>query len=313
MVVTRVSGGLGNQLFQYATGRRLAVRCGTELAVDISNRYENGRERQPGQELRQFAHPLRLFEFRVAGRIASVDDCLRVGHRFTQRRLSHRLVRLIWRTWPTLVPRTFFRERGSTFDPAVLDLPDNTYLDGLWQSEKYFSDVREVIRSDLQPRDNGVLGYAGEYVAQLRKKARYVVALHVRRGDLAYATEVLGNERLVHGQPVSLDYIYASMRRFDGDAAFLVFSDSEADLDWCRRNIRGANLFFAEGHSDVQDFVLMSRCDHNIIANSTFSWWAAWLNPNAAKRTIAPRVWAGPWRASALDTRDLLPAAWEVL
>jgi hypothetical protein len=311
MIVALVCGGLGNQLFQYAAGRALAIRRRTELAFNTNN-YENGREHRPGR-LRQFARPLRLFEFRVAARTASREDCLRVGHPFTEWRLSHRLVRLLWRTWPGLAPRTFFLERRHTFDPAVLDLPDNTYLHGLWQSEKYFSDAREAIRSELQPRDKGVVGYAEEYIGQLREKASYVVGLHVRRGDLAYATEVLGTDGIVHGPPVGLEYIDAAMSRFDAGAAFLVFSDSQADVEWCRRNIRGANLFFAEGHSDVQDFVLMSRCDHNIIANSTFSWWAAWLNPNPAKRVIGPRLWTTPGHASALDTRDLLPATWELL
>jgi hypothetical protein len=283
------------------------------LALDVSGQYVDGRERERRAEVRPFAHPLLLFEFQVAARVASADDCVRVGHRFTKRRLWHRLVRRLWQAWPSLAPRSQFRERGYTFDPAVLDLADNTYLVGSWQSEKYFSDIEDVIRSDLEPRDKGVLEYAADYMARLHSRASRIVGVHVRRGERAYAADVLGKPDLFTSRAASAEYIQAAMSRFDGSAAFVVFSDSKADREWCRRNLKGTNLFFSEGHTDVQDFVLMSRCDHNIIANSTFSWWAAWLNPNPGKRVIAPRAWFGPRFAASVSTRDLLPAPWEVL
>jgi hypothetical protein len=312
MIVVRLQGGLGNQLFEYAAARRLAESHRTSLAVDVSA-YAGGRDKRHAG-LEGFARCLMLFEFCTAARPASAEDLHRLRDPFMiSRKCSHRAVRALRRFWPgLLLPRTHFRERGYTFDPSVLELPDNTYLDGYWQSEKYFRDIAGLIRSELQPRDPALLEYAEDYLAKLRNGGRAVVAVHVRRGDFAFAKEVLRSTRVAL-RPLSLECVHECMRRFGNDAVFLVFSDTEADRNWCRQNVRGTNLFFSERHSDMQDFVLMSRCDHHIIANSSFSWWAAWLNPSRGKRIVAPRAWPRHGSSGFMDTRDLIPLTWETV
>lgn len=114
----------------------------------------------------------------------------------------------------------------------------------------------------------------------------------------------------MHGAPVALDYIHRAMSEFSQDCRFLVFSDTSQDVSWCRANIHGEQISFARGDSDLEDFATMSACDHHIISNSTFSWWAAWLNPAVNKRVIAPSIWSAPQSKVEMLTDDLLPTDW---
>ena len=139
------------------------------------------------------------------------------------------------------------------------------------------------------------------------------MSLHIRRGDLAEADEKFRTSRVVYGAPVSLDYITAAMARFGGENRFVVFSDTAKDIEWCKQNIRGNKLHFSEGHSDVQDMRIMSACDHHIIANSTFSWWAAWLDHRPGRRAVSPAQWSYPEAAVHMPTEDLIPRGWEVI
>ena len=147
----------------------------------------------------------------------------------------------------------------------------------------------------------------------LRPDGAPVVSLHVRRGDLAHAVEKLDDRGLVYGGPVGLEYINAAMRHFDATCHFLVFSDTVADIEWCRQHIHGPHVHYSSGHTDMEDFALMSACDHHIIANSTFSWWAAWLDPKPGKRVIAPRQWGFPDARFKMVPDDLIPPEWQLI
>jgi hypothetical protein len=103
------------------------------------------------------------------------------------------------------------------------------------------------------------------------------------------------------------------MQEFPPDACFLVFSDTAKDIEWCRKHIHARHLEFSTAESDLWDVAAMQCCDDHIIANSTFSWWAAWLDPNASKRVVAPRVWSSPSYRVPMPTDDLLPESWRIL
>lgn len=310
MVIARIVGGLGNQMFCYAMARRLAHVRGTELKLDLSVYRQGADSRKSGLEA--FTRTVGLHQLNTTASEASPaeiaalkDDSMAFVHR-VRRRLGRALGR----------PSTHLVEKGYRFDPDVLTAPVPCYTDGFWQTEKYFADIADVIRAEFAPKDPAVLSYAEGYVAKLKQACNGpLVALHVRRGDLAYAQEQLKDVSLVHGAPVSLDYIYQAVAQFDPSAHFLVFSDSAKDIQWCRDNIKADRLHFSEGHTDVQDLTIMSRCDHNILANSTFSWWAAWLNPNPGKRVISPKVWAIQKAATTtfMVPDDLIPPSWVLL
>lgn len=304
---------MGNQLFQYATGLRLALRHKTSVRLDFEE-YRRETHRTPGWFPGYERKPM-LDQFRISGIQASAEEAARYRDpfRFSNSTKLARGVRLVRRVYPRfLYPATHIRENGSGFNPSILRLPDNYYLEGFWQTEKYFADATESIRAEFTARDPDLARDARDYLATLRSSGRKVVSVHVRRGDLIYAKEVLNDSKLVYGEPVGVQYLQAAMKRFPDDCVFLVFSDSAPDIAWCRENIRGENLAFSEGRTGVQDFALMRECDHNIIANSSFSWWAAWLNTNPGKRVIAPRAWFHAANGHSPDS-DIVPESWERL
>ena len=126
-------------------------------------------------------------------------------------------------------------------------------------------------------------------------------SIHVRRGDY------LGLNG--HHPVCDLEYYNKSINLFDKNTKFLVFSD---DIKWCQENFKGENFIFISGNRDFIDIWLMSLCQNNIIANSTFSWWGAWLNQNINKKVIAPSKWFGPLKINH-NTQDLIPEAWEII
>ena len=199
--------------------------------------------------------------------------------------------------------------RGEIDSPIILNepgfnyheipnIPNNVLLNGYFQSEKYFSDFSEEIR-------NLFTSYTVEVPRELKMAIELgsTCSVHVRRGDFAKYPN--------HHPLQQMDYFEAAMKRIPSGTTFIVFSD---DIDWCRENFSkdDKNILFIEGNLDYEDISLMSLCDHNIISNSTFSWWAAWLNNNPSKIVVAPKNWFGP-AYSNLSTEDLYCPGWLVI
>jgi hypothetical protein len=267
MIIARLSGGLGNQLFQYATARRLAEINGTEVTLDLTA-FQGGGGR-----------PFRLDAFRISARPATAHD------------IALRAERVV-------------AEPAFGYHPAIMGFPDDVVLHGYWQTEKYFAESRDLLRRELAFRDDAVMAAARTQVAALRRDGRPVVALHARRGD--YVGEYAG---LFHS--LSVDWYRAAMALFP-DAWFVAVSDDPA---WIGAALPGDRLTIAASADDLADFALMRACDHHIIANSTFSWWAAWLADAEAPRVVVPdpvRCWFGP-RLATRDATHVLPARWHPL
>ena len=290
MIVTRLMGGLGNQMFQYAAGRAMSLRLGVPLRVDLS---DFDRRARPTYQLER--------AFGLTAEAVSARELWRLGGWRT-------LSPLIWRL--TLSPAGgFLRSRAVRAEPhfhywsALDSAAAPAYLSGYWQSERYFSDQQEAIRADFQFAD-ALAGTEAELANRIR--GCNSVSIHVRRGD--YASDIKAHA--VHGL-CSLDYYrrsVAQMRESLNDPHFFVFSD---DIDWARGNLSLDNACYVSSLNAARpgwsDMRLMSLCRHHILANSTFSWWAAWLNTDAHKQVIAPMRW---FTASGRDTQDLCPRAW---
>lgn len=289
MILVNLCGGLGNQMFQYACGRRLARDRGVPLRFDIRDLRDDSQ--------RSFA----LAGLRVAGGVASDAELRRClpWQAWLPPPMARRLMAL-----PTRV--RYVRERGFTFDPTVLDAPAAAYVEGYWQSERYFSAIADVIRADF--------ALAAPLAAPRRVVAETIVAaeavsVHVRRGD--YVSNPVANA--YHGTcapewyAVAMERIAAGLDR----PVFFIFSD---DPDWAREKLpdRWPRQFIApqDDGRDFEDMHLMAMCRHHIIANSSFSWWGAWLDPRPKKRVIAPVHW---FKGAGHDTRDLIPESWERL
>lgn len=279
-------------MFQYAAGCALSRRSGIKLALDISD--FGGYELHQGFELqRVFAGP-----FEIASK-ADVQRVLGWQSSAGIRRIVSR------KPFSQFLSKRFVVEPHFHYWPGINSLPEDCYLSGYWQSEKYFSDVAMQIRTDFTFRQP-----MQDQNAKLARQIRGVsaVSLHVRRGDYASNPKTTATHGLC-----SLDYYSASIRHIAGEVArpyFFVFSD---DMAWVRSNLKiDFPCVYVEhnrGADSYNDMRLMSLCQHHIIANSSFSWWGAWLNPSMEKIVIAPEKWF----ANQTDVRDLFPSGWVLL
>ena len=287
MIITKLKGGLGNQLFQYALARRLAEVHKTVLKVDISffETYE--------------LHTYSIWPFNIQENLASPEEVAaltirrpRIMERVMNRALSK----------PPKRAATYVQEKHLHFDHDILNLPDKVYLDGYWQSEKYFADIEPIIRREFTVKtpQNGKDKELAEQIASCE-----AVSLHIRRGSY-----LLPSHFSTHGI-CSLDYYYRGVKYLTQTVKyphFFIFSD---DPQWVRDNLKISYPTTHVDHNgadkDYEDLRLMSQCKHHIIANSTFSWWGAWLNANPNKIVLAPRRWFGD---PSMDNRDLIPERW---
>jgi len=284
MIIVKLIGGLGNQMFQYTLGRALANKHKTELFFDTGS-FATALPR------RQYA----LDVFNIFGRIANKSDL----EKFFPSGIKKLLQRL------NLYNYKHIKELQFNFDPAILNLPDNTYLDGYWQSEKYFNKIEPKIRQELTLKDGDNL-FDQSVLKSIRETES--ISLHVRRQD--YITD--NKISKIHGA-CSLEYYQQAIKKIltvAKNPQLFIFSD---DLAWAKNNLKFdlPASFIEHGiKNDYKDLILMSRCRHNIIANSSFGWWAAWLNQNPDKIIIAPKKW---FQNETRDTKDLIPKKWLTL
>ncbi|MDK3019900.1 alpha-1,2-fucosyltransferase [Pseudodonghicola flavimaris] len=277
MIYTRLHGRLGNQMFQWAAGRALAARLGVPLAIDPRSALHRGE----GVLTRVFDLPLQTPP-------PPLPPAKHEGF------LSYAL----WRGFGRH-PR-FRRERGLGYNPAFESFGDDSYLHGYWQCEGYFAAIAETIRRDFTfPAFSS--GQNAEMAARIGESL--AISLHVRRGDyLTFAAHVLCDQAYYEA---ALAHVLDGL---PGTPTVFVFSD---DPDWARSNlplpVEKVVVDFNGPESDFEDMRLMSLCRHNIIANSSFSWWGAWLNAHADKRVTGPTKWFGDPK---LQNPDILPTGW---
>jgi len=290
MVIVRLMGGLGNQMFQYAAARRLALARQVPLKLDVS----------------EFARsPDRVYALgalNIQEAFATPEELREVTG--PSARGVRRLVFRLRRRFRIAYGWTWIHERTlSPFDRRVLEARERTYLDGYWQSEQYFGDVADTIRReftiDFQPdaRSRAI----ADQIATTES-----VSVHVRRGDY------VADPRASRARNVCTpDYYHRSVARIAervGTPHLFLFSD---DPQWVGANLRFEHpvTLVSENarHREYEDLRLMSACRHHIIANSSFSWWGAWLDPRRDKVVLAPRRWMNDPR---VDDRDVLPPAW---
>jgi len=289
MKIVKVLGGLGNQMFQYAFAKELEARSGERALLDLS-RYEDYALHN-GFELE------RLFNVDFAA--ADESDIRRLSTQADS--IVHRLRRKY------LTKRTHYIDKHFGFNPEVFSLPGDRYYDGYWQSEKYFANARDSIRRMY----SFALPLGRKNLDLLASMPRPLCSLHVRRGDFLRSKNMN-----ICGEPYYKNAICLIRERLQG-GSIIVFSD---DIDWCRASIdfSGIPAQFVDwnkGGESWQDMAMMARCDHNIVANSSFSWWGAWLNQNPDKVVVAPSVWnrrqlESKDRYYHFSFDDIVPSGW---
>jgi hypothetical protein len=191
-------------------------------------------------------------------------------------------------------PKAAIKYDEPHFHYAPIPYEPEMKLEGYFQSEKYFGDRREDILALLAPTTEQVDYLAKKYGALFETR---VVSIHVRRGDYVKLAD--------HHPPCTEEY-YRRAIEIVGPARYFVFSD---DIAWCKKAFAGPELTFVSEKDEQLEMYLMSMCHGHVIANSSFSWWGAWLNRRAEVPVVAPKVWFGPALAMN-DTRDLVPERW---
>ena len=296
MIIAKMQGGLGNQMFQYAFGRSLAQKEGSELALDCSY-YEAylpgiGNVRKMLRDAKHAirgklygykpptAHLFKLDKFRIKASVLDSSAYAEVMKKIGSGEIAS------------------VKENGYEFDQAAAETKGDAYLDGFWQSEKYFSGIGNDIRRDLtlaQPYGSNAQSISNEI------KSCESVSLHVRRTDYLIGSSF---------GPCSPEYYSKAVeiigKRVENPCIF-VFSD---DIEWSKKNIKTGlpqTFVSSKGVADYEELMLMAQCRHNITANSSFSWWGAWLNANPQKTVVTPKIW---FKKEKLNTKSRVPDSW---
>lgn len=295
MIMLRLMGGLGNQMFQYAAGRALASRWETELKLDLSLLLD--RTPLENRVFREYE----LEDFTIKAALATSHEIAR----FHPPRTS--LLEKVQAKLSTLIaPPNVYLEPTIGYDPELLQLADETCLVGNFQSPRYFEGIETELREEFSfhlPENDHI-----QTILRKIQASPNSIALHVRRGDYvsnSHFSKVLGSQPMSYyrkGVALLLEKL--------GDISLWVFSD---DIAWCRKELEVGHPFELVEYpvkldkAHKYDMQLMSSCNHFLISNSTFSWWGAWKGNHPQKIVIAPKVW---YQAKDRDNQHITPADW---
>jgi hypothetical protein len=291
MVIVYLNGGLANQLFQYASAKALSLHHQVPLALDISS---FSRTELPELEV---PRDFELYNFKGVNEIVLTKEKL-------ENDPAYRFARPSWIN--KLLPahkRNVYVEPHYHYDSNFFKAGKNVYLKGGWQSEKYFAPYREELVSILEMKE--------ELVTRVKNKAlefqqQPTVGVHIRRGDYLRKQIILE----WHGV-LGRDYYAQAFEIMSKHFPRLKIAYFTDDVDWVEKELLpiapGEIISGTISRTGPEDFYLMSQCTHNIIANSSFSWWAAWLNKNPSKMVIAPKKW---FDKAPLNAKDVVPESW---
>ena len=282
MIIIKLIGGLGNQLFQYSLGRSLSIKNNDILKLDLSDfTKDNPRSYSLGY-------------FNIIENFATEEDIKRVK--------KSGIGKLADKLKP-YYKRSVIKYKGYDFDSNILKLSGNFYLDGYWQSEKYFKEIENVIKKEITLKEPLPSKYY-ELINAIKNSDS--VSVHIRRGDYVANKKFskIYNSLDEKNYQRAIKFIAEKI----SDPRFFIFSD---DIEWAKRNldIPYPKIFVSDETEmkDYEELILMSLCKHNITANSSFSWWGAWLNENTDKIVISPDKWFNDKIGNA---KDLIPENW---
>jgi len=286
-IIIRLAGGLGNQIYLYAFGRSLSLRSGRPLLIETRNL---ARDKFRDYELSVFNIKDQHVDLLTAW-------CTRWAASYSTGKLFRTLCPLTWNY-------KILRDKNAGFDPSAFDLEAGTIVvEGYWQSFKYFEPYQDIIRNDLTFK----IGPSKEGTRMIEDIENVQsIAVHIRRGDYVTNpnnTESLGTCSLEYYRKSS-DYIKQNVK----EPHFFIFTD---DPEWAKEKLTfpGPTRIVDHnlGKADHEDFRLMTHCKHFVIANSSFSWWGAWLAHYSAKTVIAPMSW---FKIDNFPPEDRIPSEW---
>jgi hypothetical protein len=294
VITVSLIGGLGNQMFQYAAAKALADRHRVRLAFDLSGFSDS----------RYTSRCFLLNHLRVPEETAAY---------FFRVKWAGRIDRLLGRVGPAKPPQSpqSYSEPHFHYDPAFEALGSHTAVFGYFQSERYFGRIARKLRKWLAPRES-LTGAAGDMLVRI-KASRLPVSVHVRRGD--YLNPGTAEIHGILGESYYREALGRLEGAIRGEPELFVFSDDPAAAEQALNFVPRSRLVHVCGAPERpwEDMALMAHCQHHVIANSSFSWWGAWLNGRPQKTVVAPRAWFAPDELKRRNTNDLYPASWIVL
>ncbi|MGE7752396.1 alpha-1,2-fucosyltransferase [Lysinibacillus fusiformis] len=271
MIIVQIIGGLGNQMFQYALAKKLKFKLGYTVKLDITA-YDS-------YKLHNYCLDVFKLDIPVAT-LKEIEICKN---------------------------NNILDEPQFNYWDKIYDIQENTYIRGYWQSEKYFLDIRKDLLNDFSVRRD--LSAKTLNAIKIFNEKRNTVSIHIRRGD--YVANPLTLK--IHGI-CSDEYYKQAVNYFNNlfeKPFFVIFSD---DINWVKENLickLNIDNYYCIDFNDItrnyEDILLMSKCNHNIIANSSFSWWGAWLNNNEKKQVVAPKNW---FNEATYNSETIVPEQW---
>lgn len=292
MILIRFSGGLGNQLFQYAAASTLSKQRQVELGFDLTFYRESRNRRFVIDQLKIKGAEVSASQLSSDWKLPKIRS---VASLFKKEVLSDRIR-----------PEYRYTESSFRFEERFFKLGKDVYLEGYFQSPLYFSGEEDRLRTEFGCSKK-YRPEVEELINRLRGSAS--VALHLRRGDYQNQPEIAA----IHGV-CSDEYYWEAIRSIQSnepEAKFYIFSDDKNAAQSMAGEINGAiPVSGLSAWTELEEFHLLSACRHQIIANSTFSWWAAWMNDNPSKIVVAPKHW---FRDPTKDCSTLFPADWRVI
>lgn len=297
IVVSNIKGGFGNQLFQYSTCLAVALKNKSKIKLDLSF-YDNNK----------YKNVFKLNLLNIDFEIAQQDEILDLKNSEERIKFFYKLLNKIGLR--NKFNKTTHITDSFGFKPSrkILNAKSPVYIEGWCVKEIYFREIREILKKIFTLK-NPISEHAQEFLQEILKTNS--VSLHIRRGDY------INNEFF---KVLSLNYYNECINeiiKLVENPVFFIFSD---DLEWCRLNLNIKKPFnFVDlksktsysGLLDMEDFFLMKNCKHNIIANSSYSWWAAYLNANVSAIIVSPKVWYNDkLYQSSLDKYSFIPTSW---
>lgn len=290
MVIVQILGGLGNQMFSYACGKAVAERLKTDLILDLSS-------------YTRYHRKYMLDKFNINAKynkdFKKTILIIKYGDIFLKKYFN-----IHWRLPLNGIKPVY--ENGSAYNVEIEYLEDNSYLQGYWGSERYFANIVEIIKREFTLKEK--LSSNSKKWHKCIQRETCSVSLHIRRGDYI---SVAANKDIF--ESLQLDYYQKAINVIQSKhdiSAIFIFSN---DILWCKENLKfGLPVYYVDGNDEAhgyEDLYLMSQCSHNIIANSTFSWWGAWLNDHKNKMVVCPKKFYkvnDKWH----DSKDLCPKDW---
>ena len=266
MIVIQLSGGLGNQMFQYALYMQLKA-LGRHVKIDDVTCYQDQTERVPELSVFGITYDRPTKEEMIQLTDSSMHMIDRVRRKITGRKTKS------------------YQEKQFNFDPTIFAL-EEAYLEGCWQSEKYFEGIREQVKEAFTFQVE-VDFCNWQFLQEIEQSCS--VSIHIRRGDY------LENDHIgLYGGICTEQYYQEAIQLMDQQLDYPTYFVFSNDSEWAKAHFKDEKYVVVDCNSEEQgylDLMLMSKCKHQIVANSSFSWWAAWLNANAEKTVIAPSKW----------------------